>query len=102
MKKLGKENGGEAGWETAPRTCLFGCLLKVAHEGENLSLIKLINSRQLLAFIHLAKSEKKKKNKRLIMLTGLITHRAAQCAVRTTQQISLVSCVILATVAVWR
>lgn len=64
----------------APRTCLFGCLLKVAHEGENLSLIKLINSRQLLAFIHLANLQKKNNNKRLIMLTGLITPRSVVCS----------------------
>lgn len=78
IKKLGKENGGEAGWETAPRTCLFGCLLKVAHEGENLSLIKLINSRQLLAFIHLAKLKKKKEKTNYVDRSDYTAQRSVQ------------------------
>lgn len=66
---------------------LFGCLLKVEHKREYLSLIKLINFRRLLAGARLARIKKLEKKK---------THHADRfdystqlgCAVRTKQQAS--------------
>lgn len=43
---------------------LFGCLLKVVHKREYLSLIKLINFRLLLAGVRLAREKKKAKKKK--------------------------------------